>query len=75
MDLNGCQQRLFFAHQLTQQKCSLCSQGTFNSIKYKKWIIKFILFIETLFSLDRIVKFYTSDYNSDSDSIASENQL
>ena len=30
-----------------------------------------------LFSLDRIVKFYASDYNSDSDSdsIASENQL
>ena len=30
-----------------------------------------------LFSLDRVIKFYTSDYNSDShsDSIASENQL
>ena len=27
MDLNGCRQRLLFAHQLTQQKCSLCSQG------------------------------------------------
>ena len=26
--LNGCQQRLLFAHQLTQQKCSLCLQGT-----------------------------------------------
>ena len=27
-DLNGCRQRLLFAHQLTRQKCSLCSQGT-----------------------------------------------
>ena len=26
-DLNGCQQRLLFARQLTQRKCSLCSQG------------------------------------------------
>ena len=26
-DLNGCRQRLLFARQLTQRKCSLCSQG------------------------------------------------
>ena len=25
--LNGCRQRLLFTQQLTQQKCSLCSQG------------------------------------------------
>ena len=29
-DLNGCQQRLLFAHQLTKRKCSLCWQP-FNS--------------------------------------------
>ena len=27
-DLNGCRQRLLFAHQFTQRKCSLCSQGS-----------------------------------------------
>ena len=26
-DLNGCRQSLLFARQLTQRKCSLCSQG------------------------------------------------
>ena len=26
--MNGCRQRLLFARQLTQRKCSLCSQGT-----------------------------------------------
>ena len=26
-DLNGCRQRLLFARQLTQPKCSLCSRG------------------------------------------------
>ena len=26
-DLNGCRQRLLFTRQLTQRKCSLCSQG------------------------------------------------
>ena len=29
-DLNGCQQRLLYAQQLTQRKCSLCLQG--NSV-------------------------------------------
>ena len=28
-DLNGCRQRLLFTRQLTQRKCSLCSQGKF----------------------------------------------
>ena len=27
-ELNGCRQRLLFARQLAQRKCSLCSQGT-----------------------------------------------
>ena len=27
-ELNGCRQRLLCAQQLTQRKCSLCSQGT-----------------------------------------------
>ena len=30
VNLNACWQRLLFACQLTQQKCSLCSQGTFG---------------------------------------------
>ena len=29
-DLNGCQQRLLYAQQLTQRKCGLCLQG--NSV-------------------------------------------
>ena len=29
-DLNACRQRLLFARQLTQRKCSLRSQGTTN---------------------------------------------
>ena len=32
-DLNGCQQRLLFTRQLTQEKCSLCSQGTMVSTR------------------------------------------
>ena len=31
-DLNGCRQRLLFACQLTQRKCSLCSQGTYSHL-------------------------------------------
>ena len=27
--VNGCRQRLLFAHQLMPRKCSLCSQGTY----------------------------------------------
>ena len=29
-DLKGCRQRLLFTRQLTQRKCSLCSQGTLH---------------------------------------------
>ena len=32
-DLNGCRQRLLFTRQLTQQKCSLCSQGTYIGVR------------------------------------------
>ena len=32
-DLNGCRQRLLFTWQLTQQKCSLCSQGAMVSTR------------------------------------------
>ena len=33
-DLNSCRQRLLFAHQLTQQKCSLSSQGYSQRLRY-----------------------------------------
>ena len=33
-DLNGCRQRLLFERQLTQQKCSLCSQGNSLHCRY-----------------------------------------
>ena len=36
-DLNGCRQRLLFTWQLTQQKCSLCSQGTMVSTR-ESWL-------------------------------------
>ena len=37
--LNGCQQRLLFARQLTQWKCSLCSQGTMAAKMLRRiWI-------------------------------------
>ena len=38
-DLNGCQQRLLFAWQLTQRKCSLCSQG----ISYQTLVKEFCI--------------------------------
>ena len=37
--LNGCWQRLLFARQLTQRKCSLCSQGTMVvKMSLRTWI-------------------------------------
>ena len=31
-DLNGCRQRLLFARQVTQRKCSLCSEGKLSQL-------------------------------------------
>ena len=35
-DLNGCRQRILFARQLTQRKCSLCSQGSNSTVFMQK---------------------------------------
>ena len=63
---NGCWQRLLFAHQLRQQKCSLCSQGiyaqsrqspifltqgnTYNSLRF---LNKYLMFLKELNELFR----------------------
>ena len=43
MELNGCRQRLLFARQLTQRKCSLCSHGTDRRVPRKQLRDKFRL--------------------------------
>ena len=39
--LNGCQQRVLFACQLTQQKCTLCSQGKQKFLSWYK-LVRFL---------------------------------
>ena len=60
--LNGCRQRLLFARQLTQRKCSLCSQGTL-ALSPRELVSAFIGY----FSIERQRHDYDQDHHYDYD--------